>query len=91
MQLYCILGISRDNLVARLAFFLARPFTKTLEQGAATSVYCATAPEIEGMGGCFFDNCSLTQAHTLCNNEKLQDKLWETSENMIKKFENCVC
>jgi hypothetical protein len=28
------------------------PFTKSLEQGAATSVYCACATELKDFGGC---------------------------------------
>jgi NAD(P)-dependent dehydrogenase (short-subunit alcohol dehydrogenase family) len=30
---------------------------KTLEQGAATSVFVATAPELAGIGGLYFENC----------------------------------
>ncbi|XP_013912272.1 PREDICTED: WW domain-containing oxidoreductase, partial [Thamnophis sirtalis] len=40
-----------------LLFTLARPFTKSLQQGAATTVYCAVAAELEGLGGMYFNNC----------------------------------
>lgn len=32
---------------------------KTVEQGAATSVWCATSPELDGMGGVYCENCDI--------------------------------
>jgi NAD(P)-dependent dehydrogenase (short-subunit alcohol dehydrogenase family) len=32
---------------------------KTVEQGAATSVWCATSPNLDGMGGVFCNNCDI--------------------------------
>lgn len=34
------------------------PMVKTLEQGAATSVWAATAPELEGRGGLVLEDCA---------------------------------
>ena len=31
---------------------------KTVEQGAATSVLLATSPQLEGIGGRYFDDCN---------------------------------
>lgn len=32
---------------------------KTVEQGAATSVWCATSPQLAGMGGLYCENCDV--------------------------------
>jgi NAD(P)-dependent dehydrogenase (short-subunit alcohol dehydrogenase family) len=32
---------------------------KTVEQGAATSVWCATSPQIDGMGGVYCEDCDI--------------------------------
>ena len=32
---------------------------KTVEQGAATSVWCATSPQLDGMGGLYCQNCDI--------------------------------
>lgn len=32
---------------------------KTVEQGAATSVWCATSPRLDGMGGLYCENCDI--------------------------------
>lgn len=33
---------------------------KTREQGAATSVWCATSPQLDGMGGVYCENCDVS-------------------------------
>jgi NAD(P)-dependent dehydrogenase (short-subunit alcohol dehydrogenase family) len=33
---------------------------KTVEQGAATSVWCATSPQLDGMGGVYCQDCDIT-------------------------------
>jgi hypothetical protein len=32
---------------------------KTVQQGAATSVWCATSPQLDGMGGVYCENCDI--------------------------------
>jgi len=34
---------------------------KTVEAGAATAVYAATAPELEGRGGCYLEDCHVAE------------------------------
>lgn len=33
---------------------------KSIEQGAATSVWCAVSPQLEGMGGVYCENCDIS-------------------------------
>lgn len=35
---------------------------KTIEQGAATSVWCATSDELNGMGGVYCEDCNIAEA-----------------------------
>jgi len=35
---------------------------KTPQQGAATSVWCATSPQLDGMGGVYCSNCDIAEA-----------------------------
>lgn len=35
---------------------------KTIEQGAATSVWCATNPQLDGMGGVYCEDCDIAEA-----------------------------
>lgn len=49
------------------------PFFKTVEQGAATSVWAAVAPELEGKGGLYLEHCQITPVipDEVMNQEKL--------------------
>ncbi|XP_078688759.1 WW domain-containing oxidoreductase-like isoform X3 [Branchiostoma floridae x Branchiostoma belcheri] len=68
----------------RLLFLLVRPFTKSLQQGAATSVYCGTARELEGLGGMYFNNCCRCLPSPDGQNERAAAELWDISERMLK-------
>lgn len=49
------------------------------EQGAATSLYCATAPELADVSGRFYENCRERQPSTVATPE-LAGALWQHSE-----------
>ena len=38
------------------------PMFKSVEQGAATSVWCATSPQLDGMGGLYCEDCDVAEA-----------------------------
>jgi NAD(P)-dependent dehydrogenase (short-subunit alcohol dehydrogenase family) len=40
------------------------PEWRTVEQGAATTVWAAVAPELEGVGGKYLDNCAIAEPWT---------------------------
>lgn len=43
--------LTRYNSGAKFFFTISRPFLKSVPQGAATSVYCATQPGLEKEAG----------------------------------------
>ena len=49
------------------------------EQGAATSLYCATAPELDGVTGRFYENCREREPSAVATVE-LAGELWQRSE-----------
>ena len=51
----------------------------TVEQGARTSLYCATAPELAGQSGRFYDDCAEREPSHVATPE-LAARLWEQSE-----------
>ncbi|XP_042733150.1 WW domain-containing oxidoreductase isoform X1 [Lagopus leucura] len=78
-------SIHRNWWVYTLLFTLARPFTKSMQQGAATTVYCATAAELEGLGGMYFNNCCRCLPSAEARNELTAAALWELSERLIRE------
>lgn len=37
---------------------------KTVEQGAATTIWCATSPQLAGRGGVYCENCDIAAIKT---------------------------
>ncbi|XP_071553952.1 WW domain-containing oxidoreductase [Temnothorax nylanderi] len=76
-------SLSRYWWLYRLLFALVRPFTKSLQQGASTTVFCATAPELEGVTGSYFNNCCRCQPTNAALDPALAERLWTLSQDMI--------
>ena len=58
------------------------------QQGAATTVYCATARELEGVGGMYFNNCFQCSPHPSAMDTDLSKALWDLSDFMVTKARN---
>lgn len=55
------------------------------QQGAACSVFCATARELEGLGGKYFVNCFEIEPSLESLNQETSSMLWLISKNMVGK------
>jgi NAD(P)-dependent dehydrogenase (short-subunit alcohol dehydrogenase family) len=64
---------------------LFRKFFKTNSQGAATSVYVATAPQLEGVSGRYYVNCKPVRTSRAARNRELGKALWKLSEDLTKR------
>uniref|UniRef100_A0A8C1RPH2 WW domain-containing oxidoreductase n=1 Tax=Cyprinus carpio TaxID=7962 RepID=A0A8C1RPH2_CYPCA len=78
-------SIHRSWWLMTLLFTFARPFTKSMQQGAATTVYCAVAPELEGIGGMYFNNCFRCLPSQQAQDPTAALSLWELSERLIQE------
>ncbi|KAJ7427827.1 Retinol dehydrogenase 13 [Willisornis vidua] len=64
-------------------FGLLRPFMKSAEQGAASTIFCAVSEEAEGITGKYFDSsCRLALPSGPARDAALARKLWEASEQL---------
>lgn len=66
---------------------------KTAEQGGATSVWCATSPALNGIGGLYCEDCDVAKlwetgdvgysgVHAHAVDAEIAEKLWKVSEEM---------
>ena len=55
-----------------------------LAQGAATSVYAATSPELDGKSGAYLADCKVANPSKQAQDEQLAQKLWTITEQQIK-------
>jgi NAD(P)-dependent dehydrogenase (short-subunit alcohol dehydrogenase family) len=64
---------------------------KSTEQGAATSIWCATSPQLDGMGGVYCEDCDIAEAvpadfpgtrgvRPWASDPVLAERLWMKSE-----------
>lgn len=61
---------------------VARPFLLTPEQGAQTSIYLASSPDVEGVTGKYFAKSKQTQSSDLSHDTELAQRLWQVSEEL---------
>ena len=73
------------------------PEWKSIEQGAATTVWAAVAPELEGAGGKYLDNCAIAEPWTgegevpygryapYALDPDHAERLWALSEKLIAR------
>mgnify|MGYP001305563356 CR=1 FL=1 len=61
---------------------LAQIFAITLEQGAETSIYLATSPEVEGVSGRYFVKSKAVRSSNASYDETAWRRLWEASEKL---------
>ena len=59
---------------------------KTPEQGAATSVWCATSSQLDGMGGVYCENCDIAIAVPADSTEMLGVRPWAIDPDFAERL-----
>jgi NAD(P)-dependent dehydrogenase (short-subunit alcohol dehydrogenase family) len=84
---YVDTGLSLNNgfffrVFARLS---ARLFGRKSEEGAQTSIYLASSPEVEGVTGKYFTDCKPVQSSLESYDNATAEKLWQVSLELTGK------
>lgn len=66
----------------KLVYFVGKPFMKSPESGAQTSIYLATAPEVRGISGKYFKNKKEATPAPIAYEDKITTKLWSKSKEL---------
>uniref|UniRef100_A0A8B9HMV0 Dehydrogenase/reductase (SDR family) member 13b.1 n=1 Tax=Astyanax mexicanus TaxID=7994 RepID=A0A8B9HMV0_ASTMX len=61
---------------------IIRLFSKDLEAGAQTTLYCAVQEGIEGLSGRYFSDCAVKEVQPKARDNAVAKKLWELSEKL---------
>lgn len=81
-------GVVATNIFNQLGLFgrvftmLAKPLLLTSAEGAKTSVYLASAAEVAGVSGKFFDHCRERPLDPVASDDAGAERLWERSEQL---------
>lgn len=62
---------------------MVSPFLLTPEEGAATTIYLASSPEVEGVTGKYFSKCRPVRSNAVSQDVASQRKLWALSVEML--------
>ena len=70
--------------LGNMALKLARPFFNTPEQGARTSIYVASAPELESITGAYFAESLPAPTNKQAIDMVAARRLWDASRSMLR-------
>ena len=87
-------GVIRTNLVQHLpgwqqwaARYFGWTFMKTIPEGAATSCYVASSPDLVGVRGFYFADCNVSEKYSdYMYDDAMAAKLWQVSEDLTKDY-----
>ncbi len=75
------MGVNRETGFGRGITKLLKPFFRSPEEGAATAVYLATDPSVEGITGEYFYNGKPGKVSRKARDEELSQKLFQWTED----------
>ena len=75
-------GRNNRGLIGLVMTRLVPLFAKTVVQGAATSVYLASSPEVAGVSGQYFTNCRAVKSAPQSYDRAAAERLWTISEEL---------
>ncbi len=70
----------------RLLHNVLKPASLTPTQGAQTSLYLATSPQVAGVTGQYFANKKVARANRVAYDEEAQERLWKLSETLLSTW-----
>lgn len=77
-------NIGNQNALMRLGYRLARPFMLSPEDGARTSIYLASSPEVAGVSGGYFFGTRRLQPNRIAEDPAAASRLWEILEGLAQ-------
>ncbi len=84
-------GVISTRLLARMFLlpdfltWVVRPFFKSPEAGARTSVFLASSPDVSGVTGRYFANCREKQPSAAAHDDEYARRLWNASEALLEE------
>jgi WW domain-containing oxidoreductase len=80
------LGRDSGGFLMAVAGIIAKPFMKSIGQGAATQCYVATNPKASGESGQYFSDCRVAKTSAWGRDDELGEELWRISEQLTADY-----
>lgn len=65
--------------------WVAKQFMLTVEEGAKTSIYCATDAELSGQTGHYYDSCASRRPHRLLDDEAFVQSTYDRMQEYVDR------
>jgi NAD(P)-dependent dehydrogenase (short-subunit alcohol dehydrogenase family) len=79
-------SMSEEEVTAAVARARDIGAFKNTEQGAATSVWCATSSQVDGMGGVYCEDCDIAEAVPADLPEQRGVRPWATDPSLAERL-----
>jgi NAD(P)-dependent dehydrogenase (short-subunit alcohol dehydrogenase family) len=76
-------GLNNGGLI-KAAMSVLQIFGKSQEEGARTSIYLASSPEVAGLTGMYFTDEKPVRSAPISYDKEIQEKLWQVSLDMLQ-------
>ena len=73
------LASQNDSKIQKLLFKLSKPFMRSSNKGAETSIYLSSSDEVSDVSGKYFYNSKISKISSGASNKEDAEKLWEIS------------
>ena len=70
------------GVFSKILFNLSKPFMRSSEKGAETSIYLCSSPDVSDVSGQYFYNCKIAKTTSWANNQEDADRLWNLSKEL---------
>ena len=71
-----------NGMFQKILFFIIKPFIRSPEKGAESSVYLCSSPDILDVSGEYFYNCKIEKTTKWAKSQEDADKLWSLSAEL---------
>ncbi|MEC7830300.1 MAG: SDR family oxidoreductase [Pseudomonadota bacterium] len=71
-----------NGSLQKVLFFIIKPFIRSSEKGAESSVYLCSSPEVSSVTGEYFYNCKIEKTTKWAKSEEDADRLWLLSREL---------
>ena len=71
-----------NGIFSKILFNLSKPFMRSSEKGAETSIYLCSSPDVSDVSGQYFYNCKIAKTTSWANNQEDADRLWDLSKEL---------
>lgn len=77
------LGRNTGSVMSRIMFGMMKPFQLSAKEGAETSVYVSSSPDVEGITGKCFAKKEVVETSEISYDIKLQKQLWDATTSLL--------